>query len=284
MAQSHGYYRYDDKNCDAEVTDRPLVVNCAGQVVSRGAFTMHRPNGRSDYYLIYVTGGAMHIVLNGQWEQMDTGTAVLIPPHAEQRYSFDKDVPLEYYWAHFTGYAVGDVIRHAGLETGKVIHVGPGESLSRSFRELMSLFLSMDEWQEGEAAGQLQMILAKLGRAAAGKPMQASIAPIRRSLSYMHDHYARPMKVAELAAIEHLSSSRYTAMFRRCTGLAPKEYLISLRMRSAMDLLMHTDLSVKQVASEAGYDDPLYFSRLFKKRMGVAPSELRGGEPAPEEE
>lgn len=284
MPQSRSYYRYDDKNCDAEVTDRPLVVNCAGQVVSCDAFTSCRANGRSDFYLIYITGGALRICLRGEWRSMRAGDAVLIPPHTMQHYIFDGGDMLEYYWAHFTGSAVRDVIGRAGLPLEEPFAVGLGESMARPFRELMALFFYIDEWQEGEAAGQMQAVLAKLGRAAAGRPAQASIAPIRESLSHMHEHYDRPLSVAGLAAIEHVSVSRYTAMFRACTGQAPKEYLIALRMRNAMDLLLHTDLPVKQVAAAVGYDDPLYFSRLFKKRTGTAPSELRGGESVPEEE
>ena len=83
------------------------------------------------------------------------------------------------------------------------------------------------------------------------------------------------MRLEDLARMEHLSPSRYSAVFRSCMGVSPQGFLTYLRIKNAADLLCRTDLSMAQVAQAVGYDDPLYFSALFRRKMGMAPSRYR---------
>lgn len=68
-------------------------------------------------------------------------------------------------------------------------------------------------------------------------------------------------------------------VFKRETGLAPLGYLLRLRVEHAQSLLIHSTLSVTDIAHMSGFDDPYYFSRLFKKHTGVSPSEYRQRKP-----
>lgn len=63
--------------------------------------------------------------------------------------------------------------------------------------------------------------------------------------------------------------------FKQYTGITPMQYIISIRLSNAQRLLESTQYNVTEVASIVGYDNPLYFSRLFKKQTGVAPSEYK---------
>ena len=58
-------------------------------------------------------------------------------------------------------------------------------------------------------------------------------------------------------------------------GVSPQGFLIGLRIQNAADLLRRTDLSIVQVALAVGYEDPLYFSSLFHRKMGTSPSQYR---------
>jgi len=58
-------------------------------------------------------------------------------------------------------------------------------------------------------------------------------------------------------------------------GLSPKEYILTNKMNLAKQLLYQTDLSIKEISVEIGYDDQLYFSRIFRKRTGYTPSEYK---------
>ena len=98
---------------------------------------------------------------------------------------------------------------------------------------------------------------------------------IEQSVAYMTQHLDRPLQVATLAAQANISSSHFFALFKRRIGSAPMDYFTRLRMQRACGLLEGTSLSVKEIASELGYDDPFYFSRVFKSVNRVAPSDYR---------
>jgi len=98
---------------------------------------------------------------------------------------------------------------------------------------------------------------------------------IDQSIAYMLEHLNKPLQVAKLAALVNVSASHYFALFKRRTGCAPIDFFIRLRMRQACRLLCGTSLSVKEVAAALGYEDPFYFSRMFKSVVQVAPSEYR---------
>ncbi|HMP81577.1 MAG TPA: AraC family transcriptional regulator [Verrucomicrobiota bacterium] len=103
---------------------------------------------------------------------------------------------------------------------------------------------------------------------------------VARSIAYMSRHLNQPLQVSVLAAQANVSASHYFALFKRCTGCAPIDYFTRMRIQRACELIETTELSVKAVATELGYDDPFYFSRVFKSVTGIAPSDFRKAEKA----
>lgn len=98
---------------------------------------------------------------------------------------------------------------------------------------------------------------------------------IGRSIAYMVDHLDEPVQVSTLAAQASVSPSHYFVLFKRQTGAAPIDFFIRLRMNHARQLLDSTCSSVKEIAAAMGYEDPFYFSRVFKSVHRVAPAEYR---------
>src|SRR5438128_1367993 len=96
---------------------------------------------------------------------------------------------------------------------------------------------------------------------------------IEQTIAYMAQHLNKPLPVARLAALANISPSHFFALFKRRTGCAPIDYFIRLRMHHACRLLEQTSLNVKEIAAVLGYDDPFYFSRVFKSVNHVAPTE-----------
>jgi AraC-like DNA-binding protein len=98
---------------------------------------------------------------------------------------------------------------------------------------------------------------------------------IGRTIEYMREHLNEPLRAATLAGVANMSLPHYFAQFKRVIGSSPIDYLIKLRMEHARQLLEQTSWSVKEVAVSLGYDDPLYFSRVFKSINQTAPSDFR---------
>ena len=95
------------------------------------------------------------------------------------------------------------------------------------------------------------------------------------SINHMKQHLNHSLQVDTLAAIANLSRSRYIELFKQQSGYAPIDYFIRLRMHRACQLLDTTDMSVKAVATALGYEDPLYFSRLFRRVNEKSPMQYR---------
>jgi transcriptional regulator GlxA family with amidase domain len=160
------------------------------------------------------------------------------------------------------------------LATGTLYHAGVSGDVADSFRHMFRDFINRDNCYESAVSAQLTLICVQLRRRINGiAPIQSfnATGKIQKSLDYMHRNYKDPITITELADIEHLSVSRYCTLFRQCTGVSPQNFLIDLRLKTATEMLLGTDLSVKQIARNIGYNDPLYFSRLFKARKGISP-------------
>ena len=93
---------------------------------------------------------------------------------------------------------------------------------------------------------------------------------------------AEPLRLMDLAAGTHLSSSRFAHLFRDETGCAPGEFLLALRMHRARVLLERTFLSIKEVMALVGCNDASHFARDFRRHHGMAPSAWRATRVSPD--
>ena len=98
---------------------------------------------------------------------------------------------------------------------------------------------------------------------------------IAQTVGYMRACLNQPLQVTRLARMANVSPSHFFAVFKKQTGFAPIDFFIRLRMERACELLAATEMSIKEIAAALGYDDPFYFSRLFKSVHQVAPSIYR---------
>ncbi|MCI5779299.1 MAG: AraC family transcriptional regulator [Lentisphaeria bacterium] len=88
-------------------------------------------------------------------------------------------------------------------------------------------------------------------------------------------HLARDIPVADMAAFAGYSRSHFCRVFRERTGKSPHEYLLELRMQTAMRKLQHENLSVKEAAENCGFADSGYFCRVFRRFYGATPARFR---------
>jgi YesN/AraC family two-component response regulator len=87
--------------------------------------------------------------------------------------------------------------------------------------------------------------------------------------------YQSSIKIKEYAAKKNISCSWFINEFRRYTQCSPKQYITTLRILHAKELLRDLSLTVNEISSLVGYNDPFHFSKIFKKYEGISPSEYR---------
>jgi two-component system response regulator YesN len=99
---------------------------------------------------------------------------------------------------------------------------------------------------------------------------------IRQAKEYLENHYADPeLSLNEVAAQANLSASHFSVVFSQETGQTFKEYLTKIRINKAKELLRMTAIRSADIAYQVGYNDPHYFSSVFKKNTGLSPIEFR---------
>lgn len=104
---------------------------------------------------------------------------------------------------------------------------------------------------------------------------QPTDAQIGKCQEWLADNYKRDTPVATMIEMSGLPERSFSRRFFRATGQSPMDYVQSLRIEEAKQILETTDLSIEAVAHEVGYEDPSSFSRLFRRKTGITPAQYR---------
>ncbi|MGM9625886.1 MAG: helix-turn-helix domain-containing protein [Eubacteriales bacterium] len=280
-------------NNDFSDDSRHLVINCAGCCVLPQAFCTYSPHGRNDYYLMYLYAGQLALSSgardNGGALTLNAGQLFVFPPHTAFRYENGGNGEIRYLYVHFTGYGAAGLLADCAIPVGAVCSVGFPSDAEEKYRALFRLFILRGPCFDTAAAARFMDICVMFGRALAkesAKPSghdrdtapergKSSARRIYTSLSYLHENLSKPLEIGTLAAMEHLGVSRYRMLFREVTGMSPVAYITGLRVRRAAELLSQTNLPMADIALSVGYEDPLYFSRVFRAGMHMSPAAYR---------
>ena len=98
---------------------------------------------------------------------------------------------------------------------------------------------------------------------------------VERIKTYIEEHYAENLTLAELNALINSNEYYLSHVFKKVTGYSPQQYILRRRIGKAQCLLIYTDLPLTEISARVGYDDSNYFSRAFKKIIGMPPHVYR---------
>lgn len=268
---------------------RPLFVGSAGtyHLFTRPKLPTHRPKGRLDYQLLYVASGKAHFYFHGQEEIVTAGNMVLYRPKEEQRYYYYGVDHTEVYWVHFTGNNVKNILRKYGIpEQAHVIHTGTSLDYKRLYLQMIQELKLEKPHYEEVLVHYLELLFVMISRLQGKKTRTKStflMDEMDQAVAHFHSNYNRSISIEEYSREHGMSVSWFIRNFKDYTGSTPTQYLLSLRISNAQSLLESTSCNVTEISEIVGYDNPLYFSRLFKKQCGVSPTEFRKQLKAPEE-
>ena len=159
-----------------------------------------------------------------------------------------------------------------------VINTGTSLEYKRLFLAMIQeLKLCKDDYEE-LLANYLRQLLIMIHRLIISKPRGKSMFvmnEIDAAVQYFHSNYNKSISIEEYATAHNMSVSWFIRSFKEYTNTTPAQYILSLRISNARTLLEGTSCNISEIANIIGYDNPLYFSRLFKKQCGMSPSEFR---------
>ena len=272
--QPYGFFSFMDHQTSFHTgslsSDKyPIMVNCAGRYLCDSPFVTDLVRGREDYYLLYVERGELEVILNGSTYTARSGSTVIFPPHYPYKYTFAGNEPLSYLWVHFTGSYAGRFLSECGFgELPCLFHFDADTRIVPGFEKLFDIYRAHEPLQQQKLACGLEDIVLCMATELRRAEDSRSLT---KSLGYIHTCYNKEIRIPDLAKMESLSNSRYITVFKQRMGMPPSEYIIHLRLNVACDLLKNRDVSVKEVAVRVGYDNPHFFSKIFKKHLGVSP-------------
>lgn len=241
---------------------------------------LERKHGSKQYVLIYCHAGEGVVVLNGQELNMKPNTFYILPPEVAHGYYAVKGNPWSIYWLHFTGPQAQPMYqKFLDIHTGELPTVEFTDRRINIFESLISVledgysdynleYANLSLWQL------LNSFLYSSFFTAVGNKNSENNT-IEAAIGYMKEHLDSPLKVNEIAQHFNYSPSHFFTLFKKKTGYSPIHYFNYLKIQKSCQYLSFTTMSVKEISYALGFNDPLYFSRLFKKIMGSSPQQYR---------
>jgi len=166
-----------------------------------------------------------------------------------------------------------------GLSLSRHTVLKSSDPIQRWLHNLVPLFARVDPTARLQADALLMNVLARLlqGNSPGAHDDFDPVLRVRisKALDYLEANLSHRITPNDLARAAGLSSSHFTRVFRRWTGLPPNEYVLRRRVEVARTLLGDVSLSIKEVAARTGFEDPYYFSKVFRRIDGLPPTHFR---------
>jgi AraC-like DNA-binding protein len=277
MRMDSGYFYGHDVD-DAGAEHSFFIGSCGHyQLIKRQRFETLRREGRQDYQILFIAGGKAHFYLPEGEQVACEGEAFLYPPGHPQRYGYFLNEKPDVYWLHFSGTQAVELLKTTGLPELTVFHTGVHSDCAllfdRIIRELQLRGLYCQEMASLHA--QALIYLISRGMKEKAGPKSAAGPEIQQLVEWIHRHPEESLPMTDYARRANMSVSNFIRRFRAHTGLPPQRYITRFRMSHARELLSSSQLPITDIARIVGYDNPLYFSRMFKKETGMSPRAYR---------
>jgi AraC family transcriptional regulator of arabinose operon len=240
-----------------------------------------RVNGAPEDHLMMCMGGHGYVVVNGKKSHLQAGELLIVPRNSQHTYWAAEDRPWSIYWMHFRG-------EDSSYYVDRIPNVAEPVAYDKASRtEAERLFRDCLDTLEGGytmptliyAAQSAKHILSVLLFRNSAMPMKQRATGQRLNsdaiIEYMRTRISEPVRLEAFARVAGLSVSHFSELFREQVHQSPLSYFTQLKIRAACRLLDLSGKSIKVVAVETGYNDPYYFSRVFKKIMGISPEKYR---------
>lgn len=235
---------------------------------------MDRKEGIAEYIFLYCTEGEGVIHVKGKEYVLKEREAFCIPRFQKHCYYSQKNNPWSILWIHFKG----DDTQYYPLEECKIVRFESTYATNRMLFLFEQLFRVLDsDYTLGNfiyISQMLALILAETYTRQKGDIVGQN-KHVTNIVKYMYQHINEKLTLKEISDTFGLSKGYINAVFLKHTQHAPMDFFINLKMREACKRLRETDLYIYEVAQELGYKDQYYFSRIFKKVVGISPEEYK---------
>lgn len=238
-----------------------------------------REKGVGQYVLIYCVDGSGFYVVDGKRHEVKKNQYFILPIGKPHEYGSTEGHFWTVYWLHFCGKAAH--VFAEGAATPQTINVTMQSRISERiniFDEILTTLHFGDSIEDLRyASSLLSHFLASMRYLGQFRRAKASAEKdiVEQAIHYMRENIENRITLAEVLRYVGYSQSHFSTVFKKKTGMSPLSYFNRLKVEHACQLLKTTDLKVNMICYKVGIEDPLYFSRLFSKVMGMSPTDYR---------
>ncbi len=242
------------------------------------------PAARNHYLFHYVISGTGTLFAqNSHGISMEyaikSGQGFMLFPNQICTYIADQNLPWEYAWLEFDGLRAKEIVEISGLTINSPVYKARYKELAQHMKEEMLYIINHGEESPIHLIGHLYLFLDAFLRSSANTPINKGNSLrdfyIKEAISFIEQNFQNNISVEDIAAACGLNRSYFGKIFHENMGKTPQEFLISYRMTKASELLRLTQLPIGDISCAVGYENPLHFSRAFKKVYGVSPRNWR---------
>jgi AraC family transcriptional regulator len=264
--------------CPEMPRSRPaLEVVCAGWESCRPDYELVR-NAFPFMAVELVAKGEGWLEIDGSRYRLKKGALFCYGHHTALHITCDAEHPLEKYFVSFMGPAARSALAESPLRVGEVLQSLYPTEIEDILERVIVEGNRKSELSPSIVSNYLRIFFQKLHECTEGQPGGESpraLASYLRARALLEEHFTRLTRAKDAARELGITAETLCRLFKHFSGTTPYQFLLKLRINLAVELLLGTDLLVKEVAAEAGFDDPFHFSRVFRRAQGIPPADFQ---------
>lgn len=232
----------------------------------------------NQHCLFYCQSGQAQLRYKNKLRNIKRGDLVVISPNEDFHYQAKSDSKHSLYWINFSGSLSSDFAERLLMKMDDgIAHVGLLSNIINDLDSLLAL------GSRGYTATNVIHAVHVLQQALSFLALQLRLTAFNGSSNFdldavealMRNNLHQELNLDTLAHYSQLSKFHFAKKFKELTDTSPIQHFINMKIQHACSQLDNTNNSVKNIAESLGYNDPYYFSRLFKKTIGISPKQYR---------
>lgn len=229
--------------------------------------------------ILYIVHGSGTVILDGTTRNVGEGDLVIVDPEILHEERSDPNDPLNLLFVAVDQFQIGAAQPNHLLPEGACPFINTQKyrlKMREVFADIIQETSNMVMFYSEMSQHLVNMLLLLILRLQMVDTTDPEISEeCLRVKKYIDQNYTLPITLEDLSETFYISKHHLAHLFKQQTGTSPIRYMIDRRMEEACHLLSETNYPVSKIATMVGYDNPVYFSQLFKRLKGVSPQSFR---------